>query len=137
MIEMLESAIAAWNRGDLDGYMELYADDVELFGYTPEPMDKTGVRSFYEGIQAGLPGSTITLLATVEQGDRLAVRFVQHGRHDGELMGVPATGREVELNGMTFLTFRNGRVCERWSVADVLGLMTQLGALPAPTAARS
>jgi predicted ester cyclase len=46
-------------------------------------------------------------------------------------MGVPATGREVELNGMTILAFRDGRVIERWAAADMLGLLVQLGAVAA------
>jgi predicted ester cyclase len=93
-------------------------------------MDKTAVKGFYESIFAGLPGSQIELLDVFGSDDRIVARFVQRGRHDGELMGVPATGRDVELNGITILAFRDGRVTERWAVADMLGLLMQLGAVP-------
>lgn len=128
----LEEAIAAWNRADLDEYMTLYDDGVTLYGYGPQPMDKTAVRGFYEGIFGGMPGSQIELLDTFGEGDRIAARFVQRGRHDGDLMGVPATGREVEINGITVLVFRDGGVIQRYASADMLGLMVQLGAIPAP-----
>lgn len=134
MKEALEEAIAAWNRGDLDSYLELYDDEVSLHGYGPAPMDKAMVRSFYEGIMAGLPNSQIEVLESFAGGDRLAARFVQRGRHDGDLMGVPPTGRDVELSGMTILAFRDGKVVERWAQADMLGLLTQIGAIPPPGA---
>ena len=132
MTQRLEQAIGAWNRGDLDEYLSLYDDQVTLYGYGPEPMDKTAVKGFYEGIFAGLPGSQIELLDTFGGGDRIAARFVQRGRHDGELMGVPTTGRDVELSGITILAFREGRVIERWACADMLGLLVQIGALRPP-----
>jgi steroid delta-isomerase-like uncharacterized protein len=132
MTQRLEEAIAAWNRGDLEDYLTLYDEDVTLYGYGPQPMDKTAVRGFYQGIVAGLPGSQIELLDTFGADDRIVTRFVQRGRHDGELMGVPATGRDVEINGITILAFRDGRVIARWAMADMLGLLVQLGAIPPP-----
>ena len=48
----LDAAVAAWNDGDLDGYLGAYGDAMALHGYTPEPMDKTAVRGFYEPIFA-------------------------------------------------------------------------------------
>ena len=129
MTERLEAAIEAWNRGDLDEYLTIYDERVRLLGYAPEPMDLDQVKGFYASIFAGLPGSKLELLDTFGAGDRLVARFVQRGRHDGELMGVPATGREVELNGITILAFADDRVVERWSQADMLGLLTQIGAV--------
>lgn len=130
MVERLEEAIQAWNRGELDEYLTLYDDAVTLYGYGPEPMDKVAVRGFYEGIFSSLPGSQIELVDAFGSGDRIAARFVQRGRHEGELMGVPPTGREVVLLGITILAFRDGRVIERWASADMLGLLVQLGAIP-------
>lgn len=128
----LHQAIADWNAGDLDAYMTLYADGVRLHGYTPEPLDRDAVRGFYEMIFAALPGSQISLEDAISEDDKVVARFVQTGRHDGELMGVPATGREVALPGITILRFQDGAVVERWSCADMLGLLVQIGAIPAP-----
>jgi predicted ester cyclase len=129
MSARLDEAIEAWNRAELDAYLTLYDERVTLHGYGPEPMGLEAVRGFYEGIFAGLPGSRLEILDRVAEGDELVVRFVQRGRHDGELMGVAATGRDVELNGITILRFEGDRVIERWSQADMLGLMTQIGAV--------
>jgi predicted ester cyclase len=54
------------------------------------------------------------------------------GRHVGEFLGVSAMGIEIALPGITILRFEGPAVVERWSQADVLGLLVQLGAVPAP-----
>jgi predicted ester cyclase len=79
------------------------------------------------------PGSQLTIEEEIAEGDRLALRFVQTGTHRGPFMGLPATGREFAMTGQTLLHFRDGRVVERWSSADLLGLLVQLGAVPAPS----
>jgi predicted ester cyclase len=54
------------------------------------------------------------------------------GVHRGELFGVPGTGRPIEQGVITILRFEGGRCVERWSVADVLGVLVQIGAVPPP-----
>ena len=54
------------------------------------------------------------------------------GEHRGDSMGVPGTGRPSVPEGITMMRFRRDRVVERWTSADFLGLMVQLGAVPAP-----
>jgi steroid delta-isomerase-like uncharacterized protein len=135
--ELIEHAIECWNAGDLDGYLKLYDADIRLHGFSPEPMDKAAVTEFYRSVFAGLPetgkpNSRLELQDLVEDGDRIATRFVLSGTHSGPFMGVPASGRDVVLPGMTILKFADGQVIERWSSADMLGLLVQVGAVPAP-----
>ncbi len=54
------------------------------------------------------------------------------GRHVNEFMGVPGTGTDMALPGITILHFRSDQVIERFSYADMLGLLVQVGAGPAP-----
>ncbi len=68
----------------------------------------------------------------IEQGDRIAARFVLVGEHRGLFLGAPATGRPIALPGLTIMHFRAGRVVERWSTADMLGLLAQIGAWSPP-----
>jgi steroid delta-isomerase-like uncharacterized protein len=128
----LAQAIEDWNRGDLTSYLTLYDEDVRLHGYSPEPMDKAAVTGFYEQHFRAFPEGRIELLHTFGHGDDLVTRFVMRGRHEGEFLGVPATGRDIALDGITIMRFRDGRVVERWSQADMLGLLVQFGAVPAP-----
>jgi predicted ester cyclase len=68
-------------------------------------------------------------------GSRCAIVFTMSGRHVGDFMGVPATGTEIQLPGITVLHFDGDRVVERFSQADMLGVLVQVGAAPAPAGA--
>jgi len=130
--EALQSAVERWNAGDLDGYLELYDEDIRLHGYSPEPMGKQEVRGFYEASLAALSPNRLEFHETLWDGDACSIRFTMSGRHEGEWLGVPATGSEVAVSGITILHFRGERVIERWSQADLLGFLIQVGAVPAP-----
>ncbi len=125
-------AIDCWNAGDLDGYLELYDDSIALHGYSDKPMAKSEVRGFYQGLFGSLSDMRLEIHEIVEDVDNLAARFTLTGRHTGELAGVPATDRTVTQPGMTILRFANGRCVERWSVADLLPVLIQIGAMPPP-----
>jgi predicted ester cyclase len=130
--QSLDAAFQSWNAANLDGYLELYDDEIRLHGYSPEPMGKTEVRDFYEGIFRAFDSPKLDFHETLWQGDTCAIRFTMIGRHVAEFMGVPPTGTEIALPGITILHFRGDRVIERFSQADMLGLLVQIGAVPAP-----
>jgi len=96
-------------------------------------MDKAAVASFYSMIwealpAAGRPNPHLDIHQTITQGDVLACRFTMSGVHQGTFMGASATGRAYVLAGVTMIRYRDGKAIERWSSADMLGLLTQLGA---------
>ncbi|GEL23100.1 hypothetical protein PSU4_20540 [Pseudonocardia sulfidoxydans NBRC 16205] len=128
----LGTAIDRWNAGDLEGYLRIYDADVLVHGFGPEPLDKAGVRAFYEALTAAFPGSRIELHDTFGSGDRIVSRFTLSGTHDGEFMGVPATGNPIAMNGITILRMRDGVCLERWTSTDLLSVLVQIGAMPAP-----
>lgn len=135
--DALDRAVAHWNAGDLNGYLSLYDSSIRLHGYSPEPMDKNGVIDFYKMVfstltEAGKPGPRLEILDVLEEGDKIACRFAMSGVQSGTFMNVPASGRDYVLPGITILKFRDGTVVERWSNADMLGLLVQIGAVPAP-----
>jgi predicted ester cyclase len=130
--QTLDAALASWNSGDLDGYLRLYDDRIRLHGYAPEPMDKAAVRGFYESIFNAFDSPPLEFHEVLWDGDACTIRFTMGGRHVGEFMGIPATGNLISLPGITILHFQGDRVIERYSSADMLGLMVQMGAVPAP-----
>jgi steroid delta-isomerase-like uncharacterized protein len=131
----LERARTAWNAGDLDGYLELYAPDIELHGYAPEPLGRDEVRAFYGGIFAAFPGCQLAFHEVLVDGDAATIRFTLHGRHDGPFLGVEPTGRRIAVPGITVLHFRDGRCAIRHSAVDMLGWLAQLGVGPAASTA--
>jgi steroid delta-isomerase-like uncharacterized protein len=131
-VTVIENAVQQMNSGNLEGYLEMYADDLTLHGYPPEVQGKEGVSAFYASFAKAIPDINLTLEDTMGDGDRVAVRYRIRGTHQGELMGVPASGNEVDVDGQSFFRFVDGKVAERWQSLDVMTLMQQIGALPAP-----
>jgi steroid delta-isomerase-like uncharacterized protein len=130
--QALAHALERWNAADLDGYLALYDDSIRLHGYSPQPMDKTEVRAFYETIFTAFDSPSLEFHEILWDGERCAIRFTMAGHHRGEFMGVPATATAITLPGITILHFTGDRVTERFSHADMLGLLVQIGAVPVP-----
>jgi ketosteroid isomerase-like protein len=135
--ERAERARLAWNAGDLPGYLRLYAEDLRFHGVQPDPMDKPSVAAFYQQFWSALgapgrPNPELRFHEHLLDGDLFSCRFTVSGEHRGDFMGVPATGRPYRLEGITIMRFRGDQVVERWTTADFLGVMVQLGVVPAP-----
>jgi predicted ester cyclase len=128
------AALDRANAGDLAGYLDLYSEDVVFGGVSQEPMDKAGVVAFHENFYAAFPGIQVQVLDLIESGDQLAARLLLSGRHEGTFLGAPPSGNDVQLAITTILTMRDGKCIERWSTADMLGLLIQVGAVPPPGA---
>jgi predicted ester cyclase len=130
--QALDAARQSWNAGDLPGYLELYDAEIRLHGYSPEPMGKAEVTQFYQGIFGAFDSPKLEFHETLWDAAACTIRFTMRGRHVGEFMGVSPTGTAIALPGITILHFRGDRVIERFSQADMLGLLVQIGAIPAP-----
>ena len=131
-VAAIESAVEQMNAGNVDGYLELYADNLTVHGYPPGVEGKAGVSEFYRSFRSGFSDFELTVEDVLTDGDKVAGRYTIRGTHGGELMGVPASGNKVELDGQSFFRFENGRVVERWQAMDAVPLLIQIGAMPAP-----
>ncbi len=130
---IVNRAMEEWNKGNLDGYLSVYSPDIRLHGYTPEALDHAGAVAFYrDAIWGAFPGAKLSFEDVMEVGDRVVIRFVMTGVHEGPFMGVPPTGKAIALPGITILQFRDGKCVERWSNADMLGVLIQIGAVRSP-----
>jgi predicted ester cyclase len=92
---------------------------------------------FYEMICATLaaedrPGPVLEFHEVLVDGDRYCCRFTMSGVQGGDFLGAPPSGRSYVLDGITIMGFAGDRVVERWSTVDFLGLLVQIGAIPAP-----
>ena len=70
----------------------------------------------------------------IGEGDIVVVYCTLHGRHTGDLMGIPPTNREVAVDYVHIVRFRDGKAVEYWSVRDDMALMRQLGVMSEPPA---
>jgi steroid delta-isomerase-like uncharacterized protein len=86
-----------------------------------------GVRQQFDAFRAAFPDFKATIHDQIAEGDKVVTRKVFHGTHQGELMGIPPTGREVEIEVIDIVRIEDGRIVEHWNVVDRLGLLQQLG----------
>ena len=117
----------AWNEGNLEIIDEVYAPNY-VNHFTGEDREK--LKQALEGVRAAFSDLHITLDDSIVEGDQLAFRWTMGAVHTGEYLGVPATGRHVEVRGIHIGRIENGQVVEEWSRGDDLGLLRQMGALP-------
>jgi steroid delta-isomerase-like uncharacterized protein len=94
-------------------------------------LDRDGMKKAAAIFQAATPG-THEINMQVAEGDLVVSHIVGRGTHAGELLGIPATGKEVESDGMVIHRVRDGKIVEYWSVVDVASILQQVGALPGP-----
>jgi steroid delta-isomerase-like uncharacterized protein len=86
---------------------------------------------------AAFPDLRTTVEDLIAEGDKVAARWTFRGTHQGELMGIPPTGKQVTGTGMSVTRLANGKMAESWVNFDALGMMQQLGAAPGPGQAAS
>jgi len=120
------------NAGDLDGFAELLSDDFVEHEAAPglEPT-KEGVLQFFTMYRAGFPDLRFEPEQFFVDGDRVAVYFRVTGTHSGEFMGIPPTGKSMDVHGVDIVRFGDDGVGrEHWGVFDTMGMMQQLGVAP-------
>jgi steroid delta-isomerase-like uncharacterized protein len=125
------------SAGDIDGFGEHLADEFIEHEETPglEP-SKEGVKQLFRMYRAAFPDLRMEAEDVLVSGDKVVVRARATGTHQGELMGMPATGKRVDVQLIDIIRFgEDGLAHEHWGVLDALGMMQQLGAIPAPAAA--
>jgi steroid delta-isomerase-like uncharacterized protein len=122
------------SAGDIDGFGDLIADDFIEHEETPglEPT-KEGVKQFFHMYRAAFPDLQMEPEDVLASGDKVVARARATGTNQGEFMGMPATGKRVDVQLIDIIRFGDdGLAREHWGVFDALGMMQQLGAIPAP-----
>jgi steroid delta-isomerase-like uncharacterized protein len=124
---------ALFTKGDLgavDEYLaEDYVDHDPPMGF---PASREGWRAAAAAFRAAFPDWHSDLGFYVEEGDLVVETFTASGTQQGEIFGVPPSGRTISLPGINIWRVRDGRIVERWGRLDELGVMRQLGLVPQP-----
>jgi predicted ester cyclase len=118
-----------WRTGDADAFDEVVASD--FVHHAPGlPPDLEGMKQSLPMFRAAFPDMRLTEEDLIAKGDKVADRVTVRGTHEGELMGIPATGKQVEFTETHISRIADGKIVERWGEWDVLGMMRPLGAVP-------
>jgi steroid delta-isomerase-like uncharacterized protein len=123
-----------WNQGREDLIDELRAPDALGFGLGETAVavqGASGFKVFYQNLRSSLPDLHVSVEHLIADGDMVAARIQVDGTHMGPGLGVPPTGQSVRFSGMLIARIAEGRIAESWNNLDQLGLLRQVGALPA------
>jgi steroid delta-isomerase-like uncharacterized protein len=102
----------------------------------PEPIrGPQGAKANVQKYLAAFEDARITVDDQIADGDKVATRWTGRGTHTGELAGIAPTGKEITVTGLTLSRLENGMIVEEWTTWDTLGMLVQLGAVPAPARA--
>lgn len=119
------------NEGKAELLWELYAPDFVAHGVPGDRGDLTGreaIEQYFQGFRETFPDLQATVELLVAEDDLVAVRNTYTGTHEGEFMGVPATGETVTFVGEVFFRIEEGQISETWGLVDTLDVLQQLGA---------
>ncbi len=124
----------AWEQGNLELLDELLAADyVNHNPATPEtPTGPEGVKGVVSMFRSGMPDLKVVIEDMLAEGEKVATRYTLEGTHEGELFGVPPTGKRLGIERMTIERVSEGKIRDHWRVTDTLEMMQQLGVVPAP-----
>jgi hypothetical protein len=101
----------------------------------PVPPGPEGAKQIAKVMLDGFSPDEISEDFTVAEGDKVVNRWTGKLTHRGEYLGIPATGKQVTVTGVDIFRVEGGKIAELWQEADWLGLLQQLGAIPAPAQA--
>jgi steroid delta-isomerase-like uncharacterized protein len=122
------------NEGNEDVIDEICAPN--FVDHDPLPgtaADREGLHDFVKQVRSAFPDLETTVDDILVEGDEIAVRSTFRGTHQGEFMGIPATGKKVEVANYDFVRFERDLAAEHWGTIDSAALMEQIGAVPAAT----
>lgn len=133
--ELAERALALYNSGDVDAFLDAYATDAVV--RAPEGSYEGGaaIREFWAHQFSAFPDSHVTSDLVVEQGDDIAFEFTYTGTNTGPMgmpdgSTLPATGKRVEMKGMQLLQLRDGKIVRHAVYHDSMTALVQLGLMP-------
>jgi len=125
-----------WNKHRMDNVDEFFTKDI--VGHLNSSDPASGQQKMNEGLAMFLnafPDIRLTIEDEFAEGDKVVVRFTMTGTHQGELLGIPPTGKRVSSAGVSIYRLANAKIAEMWFLTDSLTVLQQMGVVPALEAA--
>ena len=116
-----------FNSRDYDGVEALLHDDFTEHEAMPGmPSDKGAPRAFMETFTQSFPDMKMTVEDLLQDGDKVAARVRMTATHQGEFMGMPATGKPIGFTGVTMYRIEHGKIAEIWDTRNTFGILQQI-----------
>ena len=121
----------AWDAGNVDEFDKyMTVNSVDHNAMSGQKPGLAGMKEMAKMLKAGYPDEKSTIEDMRVDGDNLIVRFHMTGTNSGPMMGMPATGKKINIMGIDWLKWENGKFTEHWGAMEEMKMMTQLGLMP-------
>ncbi|MEK6220632.1 MAG: ester cyclase [Chloroflexota bacterium] len=129
--KLLDGILDAWNSKNVEKLTEYHLESW-INHSAPDGMnDLASLQGMFALFTSAFPDLEMAIPKSIVDGDQVSYMYTISGTHTGDFMGIPASGKEINFQGMTMLNMDAGRCTEAWGVLDMMGLMQQIGAIPA------
>jgi steroid delta-isomerase-like uncharacterized protein len=120
-----------WNQKNPALIEEIYATDCVIHTSGGVLHGRSGYRQLYDTYTRAFPDCQVIIEDSLVGGDKVMLHYTFAGTHTGELMGIAPSGKPVSVQGTAFARFAGGQIVEETTIWDTLGLVQQIGAVPA------
>jgi steroid delta-isomerase-like uncharacterized protein len=127
-----QQLIDAWNTRADEMILTFYAKDYVVEDITAGRVREgwDGMKQWTKSVFSAFPNLHYTLVDQIEKDGKLVLHWLAKGNHQGPLMKIPATGKNVFIHGMSILTFKKGKIQHGQVMWDLAGVLRQIGLLP-------
>jgi steroid delta-isomerase-like uncharacterized protein len=122
-----------WREGKKETIYELIASDARMWGQSQPEQEIRGPEGFVafaESIRSAFPDTEVKVEDIFAADDKVAIRWIATATHTGHWLDFAASGRRVQVSGITIVRIVNGKIVEGWDNWDRLGMLQQIGAEP-------
>lgn len=125
-IALIMRQYEAWNSGDVEAIKEIFSPDY-VFHAGSQDFSKEQMIEFLKPQMEAFPDRTFSVEDILAKGDKVVSKYIFKGTHEGDIEGIPATGKKFETPGIEIWQVENGKIVESWAVLDTLSFYQQLG----------
>jgi steroid delta-isomerase-like uncharacterized protein len=131
-LDAVTNVLPHWNAHDIDAALESYAPEITWTNLAMEEVYQghAGVAGFLASLYSGFPDMTFAVSKRFARGEEIAEEWIMSGTHGGKYLGIPPTGRRVEIRGASLIKMRDGKFISDDFYYDGASVMRQLGVLP-------
>lgn len=119
-----------WNKPNIAAFDKYFTADF-IVHFADGDQNREQYKGLCEAYFASFPDLHITTDDLVAEGDKVTKVWTANSTHKSEFMGIPATGKQIEVKGIEVFRIEDGKIAELWASMDNLGMMQQLGVIPA------
>ena len=118
-------------KGDYDAFGDYITEDSIDHNPMPgQPPGLEGVKYIFKSLKAAMPDFSEEIVDMVAEGDKVVVQSISRGTHQGELMGIPPTGKKLQVDEIHIVRIKDGKMTDHWGLFDQAAMMAQLGVTP-------